>query len=376
MSGCGDVEENSTVRGIDASYVPFPGKSVPKLTKAEKKLLDRDDFVRIEPGEFEMGSPDDEPGRSDDERRHLVKITKPFYIGKFEVTVNQWNMLQPEALKRDEKFFLPDDLKELIVRLKTESARKVKIQPNPLALNPNDRVYTVKALEQVVLILRKKLENNQEAKKKKQSVLWTDVSIQAFLKKLENFIRTRKFLPLTDVSYPQAKSFCWSRTEQAWKSSTIPKSMVFRLPTEAEWEYACRAGLPGVCGLEEGDKLSGMNANLDGGKREYIIGNENYLINKGQLVSATIPRSKYPPNIWGIHDMHGNVYEWCHDYYGSYQDAPTIDPWGPIRGKERVIRGGSFLSTAHQCRSAARHAVEPSWRGSEIGFRLVIGYPL
>ena len=361
---------------VNSSYVPFPPQPIPELTTQEKKLLARDDFVRIEPGEFEMGSPSGELGRSDDERMHLVKITKPFYIGKFEVTVNQWNMLQSEALKRDEKFLLPDDLKELIIRLKKESESKAKIQPNPLALNPNDRVYTVKALEQVVLILRKKLENNQEAKKKKQSVLWTDVSIQAFLKKLENFIRARKFLPLTDVSYPQAKSFCWRKTEQAWKSSTIPKCMVFRLPTEAEWEYACRAGLPGVCGLEEGDKLSGMNANLDGGRKEYIIGEENYLINKGQLVSATVTRNKYPPNAWGIHDMHGNVYEWCHDYYGSYPSAQTIDPVGPIRGKDRVIRGGSFISTAHQCRSAARHAVEPSWRGSEIGFRLVLGYPL
>jgi len=361
---------------VNSSYVPFPPQPIPELTTQEKKLLAREDFVRIEPGEFEMGSPSGEPGRSDDERMHLVKITKPFYIGKFEVTVNQWNMLQSEALKRDEKFLLPDDLKELIIRLKKESESKAKIQPNPLALNPNDRVYTVKALEQVVSILEKKLEKNQEANKKKQQVLWTDKSIHAFSKKLEDFIRTRKFLPLTDVSYPQAKSFCWRRTEQAWKSSTIPKSMVFRLPTEAEWEYACRAGLPGVCGLEEGDTLSGMNANLDGGKKAYIIGKETYLINKEQLVSTAVTRSKYPPNIWGIHDMHGNVYEWCHDYYGSYPDAPTIDPLGPIRGRERVIRGGSFLSTAHQCRSAARHAVEPSWRGSEIGFRLVLGYPL
>lgn len=369
--------ENKTGSGVNSSYVPFPPQPAPELTPQEKKLLEREDFVRIEPGEFEMGSPSGESGHSDDERKHLVKITKPFYIGKFEVTVNQWNMLQPEGLKRDEKFFLPDDLKELVIRLKRESESKVKTNPNPLALNPNDRVYTVKVLEKVVLILEKKLEKNQEVKKKKQPVLWTNESIQAFLKKLEHFIRTRKFLPLTDVSYPQAKSFCWSRTEQAWKSSTIPKSMVFRLPTEAEWEYACRAGLLGVCGLEEGDKLSGMNANLDGGKKEYIIGNENYLINKEQLVSTAITRSKYPSNIWGIHDMHGNIYEWCHDYYGSYQDAPeTIDPLGPIRGKERVIRGGSFLSTAHQCRSAARHAVEPSWRGSEIGFRLVLGYPL
>ena len=244
----------------------------------------------------------------------------------------------------------------------------MSIKLNPLALNPNGQVYTVRILLQILSILQRKLKEEKEAEQKG--------SIQSYLKKLEKFIRERNNLPLTDISYPQAKSFCWRRTEQAWKSSTIPKSMVFRLPTEAEWEYACRAGLSGVCGLEEGNTLSGMNANLDGGKKGYIIGKENYLINKGQLVSATVTRDKYPPNAWGIHDMHGNVYEWCHDYYGSYSDVPAIDPLGPIRGRERVIRGGSFLRAAHACRSAARKSVEPSWRGSEIGFRMVLGYPL
>ena len=359
------------------SYVPFPPKPVRELTGEEKKLLERDDFVKIEPGEFFMGSHDKEIGHQANETVHRVRITKPYYMGVSEVTIDQWNMLQPEALKRDEKFFLPDDLKELIIRLKKESESKVQIQPNPLALNPNDPVYTVKVLEQVVLTLRKKLEKNQEAKKKKQSVLWAPVSIQGFLKKLENFIRARKFLPLTDVSYPQAKSFCWRRTEQAWQAKTIPKDMVFRLPTEAEWEHACRAGLKGVCGLEEGDNLSGMNANINGGKKEFIIGETPYLINQKGLVSVGVSKTKYPANAWGIHDMHGNVYEWCYDYYEAYPvDSLTIDPMGPVRGKERVLRGGSFLSTAHGSRSAARHSVEPSWRGSEIGFRLVLGYPL
>ena len=351
-----------------SSYVPFPPQPVPELTPQEKKLLERDDFVRIEPGEFEMGSSSNEPGHSDDEIKHLVKITKPFYIGKFEVTVNQWNALQPQGLKRDGNFSLPDGLREVIIKVKQKYERKVSIKPNPLALNPNGQVYTVRILQQTLSILQRKLKEEKEAAQKG--------SIQSYLKKLEKFIRERNNLPLTDISYPQAKSFCWRRTEQAWKSSTIPKSMVFRLPTEAEWEYACRSGLPGVCGLEEGNTLSGMNANLDGGKKGYIIGKENYLINKGQLVSATVTRDKYPPNAWGIHDMHGNVYEWCHDYYGSYSDAPAIDPLGPIRGRERVIRGGSFLRAAHACRSAARKSVEPSWRGSEIGFRMVLGYPL
>lgn len=376
FSGCGDVEENVTANGINTSYVPFPAKPIPKLTKAEKKLLEHEDFVRIEPGEFQMGSPPDEPGHLDDEIKHVVRITKPFYIGKFEVTVNQWNLLQPPILQRDGNFSLPEGLRELISQLNKEEGAKQKIKPNPLALNPNDRVYTVKTLERILSILQKKLSKTQGGEKaQKAKAPYTKTKL--FIKKLEDFIRVRKYLPITDVSYPQAKSFCWRRTEQAWNASTIPKSMVFRLPTEAEWEYACRGGLEGICGLEEGNKLSGMNANINGGKKGYIIGNENYLINQGKLVSSAITPTKYPPNSWGIHDMHGNLYEWCHDYYGPYSTAPErVDPLGPIRGKERVIRGGSFLRTAYECRSASRKSVEPSWRGSEIGFRLVLGYPL
>ncbi|MEL0005152.1 MAG: SUMF1/EgtB/PvdO family nonheme iron enzyme, partial [Opitutales bacterium] len=78
-----------------------------------------------------------------------------------------------------------------------------------------------------------------------------------------------------------------------------------------------------------------------------------------------------------IHDMHGNVMEWCYDYYGNYSDDGNItDPIGPIRGSKKVVRGGSFYRTAQECRSASRASYEPSYRGSEIGFRYVIGFPL
>jgi formylglycine-generating enzyme required for sulfatase activity len=95
------------------------------------------------------------------------------------------------------------------------------------------------------------------------------------------------------------------------------------------------------------------------------------------LIPVGVAQTKYPANAWGIRDMHGSVYEWCHDYYAAYPtEELTIDPLGPIRGKDRVLRGGSFIRTAHESRSAARHSVEPSWRGSEIGFRVVLGFPL
>ena len=358
----------------ESSYVPFPPKPVRELTAEEKKLLERDDFVKIEPGEFLMGSPDDEIGHQTNETAHRVRITKPYYMGVSEVSIDQWNKLQPKILWKDESFFLPEGTKKVIKRLNQEFPGE---KSQELMLNPDERVYTVEILEKIIPIIQRKLEVAKNATKKKQKITWIIGDIELALKEVRSLINHRKHLPVTDVSYPQAKSFCWRRTELAWQGSTIPKDMVFRLPTEAEWEYACRAGLKGVCGLEEGGNLSGMNANINGGKKEFIIGDKTYLINQKGVVSVGVSKTKYPANAWGIHDMHGNVYEWCHDYYEAYPtEGVTIDPMGPIRGKERVLRGGSFIRTAYESRSAARHSVEPSWRGSEIGFRLVLGYPL
>jgi formylglycine-generating enzyme required for sulfatase activity len=359
---------------MQASYVPFPPKPVRELTGKEKKLLDRADFVRIEPGEFLMGSPEHEIGHQATEAIHKVRITKPYYMAVSEVTIDQWNKLQPKILWKDESFFLTEDTKKAIKRLKKELPEE---KSKELMLNPDERVYTVEILEKIVPIIQGKLDSAKNATKKKRKITWAIGNIELALKEVRSLINYRKYLPVTGVSYPQAKSFCWRRTEIAWRAAKIPKDMVFRLPTEAEWEYACRAGLKGVCGLEDGDKLSGMNANINGGKKEFIIGEKTYLINRKGLVSVGVSKTKYPANAWGLHDMHGNVYEWCYDFYDAYPtDEWTIDPIGPIRGKERVLRGGSFIRTAYDSRSAARRSVEPSWRGSETGFRLVLGYPL
>ena len=152
--------------------------------------------------------------------------------------------------------------------------------------------------------------------------------------------------------------------------------MIYRLPTEAEWEYACRAGNAGPCGLGEGNTLSGLNANLDGSKEDYIMGDEGTLINRGKLIPVGTKFSRFPSNRWGVFDMHGSVMEWCYDYYGEYPKGIVANPMGPLHGKNRVLRGGSFYRTAYECRSANRESSAPSWRGSEIGFRVVLGFPL
>ena len=370
LAACKEMEEQVT----QSTYVPFPPVAVPELSPKDLKLLKRDDFVRIEPGLFRMGSPDDEEGRMADEKIHTVTITKPYYIAKYEVTIELWNKLLPPLLKRDEKFYLTEEVERSFIRLR-DIEKKAKSTPKSLQLDPTKGEFTIESLEEILSIFEKRLAQQKADAEKKKEVSWPPKEMDAALKQFKKFLRRRQNLPITFVSYPQAKSFCWRMTELAWRESSIPREMIYRLPTEAEWEYACRAGLTGVSGLEDGYQLSGINANVDGSKREDIIGKVQYLIAKKKLVHGNREKMIYPANAWGIFDMHGNVFEWCHDFYGPYPDQST-DPTGPIRGKKRVRRGGSFVRSAHQSRSASRHSVEPSWRGSETGFRLVIGYPL
>lgn len=131
-------------------------------------------------------------------------------------------------------------------------------------------------------------------------------------------------------------------------------------PTEAQWEYACRAGTdtPFSFGL----KLNGEEANCNG---TFPYGTRR----KGTSLGRTSCVGKYPPNAWGLCDMHGNVWEWCRDWFGRYGGAVT-DPTGPVSGKHRVLRGGSYSSVAWECRSADRHKDDSSEHYDNVGFRL------
>ena len=151
--------------------------------------------------------------------------------------------------------------------------------------------------------------------------------------------------PVTCVSWNDIQAFV------KWVNSKEGKT--YRLPTEAEWEYACRAGsTTRFCFGNDKDRLG-----------EYAW----YRNNSGKHPH---PVGGKKPNSWGLHDMHGNVSEWCQDWYGGYTAASVTDPKGPASGSDRVARGGSWLGNARFCSSPFRYWFAPRSRLSGLGFRL------
>ena len=137
----------------------------------------------------------------------------------------------------------------------------------------------------------------------------------------------------------------------------------YRLPTEVEWEYACRAGT--TTPFHFGSQLNGRQANCDG---TVPYGTDT----EGPNLEKTTPVGNYPANAWGLYDMHGNVWEWCSDWYGEYPSASLTDPNGPANGSNRVFRGGSWYGVAVNCRSARRDGDDPSFRDGFLGFRVAL----
>ena len=136
----------------------------------------------------------------------------------------------------------------------------------------------------------------------------------------------------------------------------------YRLATEAEWEYASRAGT--TTPFYFGATISTVQVNYDG---NYIYGNGK----KGVDRQKTTPVGSFRANAWGLFDMHGNVWEWCQDWYGSHPPLELTDP-NRGKGKARVLRGGSWSGTPGRCRSAARYRLAPPYGVSNVGCRIVL----
>lgn len=174
--------------------------------------------------------------------------------------------------------------------------------------------------------------------------------------------------PVYWVNFPQAEEFCRRLTELARIAGELPNGWEFRLPTEAQWEYACRAGT--TTAFAFGTTLTRDQANL--GKPYRGTADPT----PGATATAV---GSYPPNAWGIHDMHGNEFEWCRDWYHSRLPGGTDPDLSDVRGSpnrdgtySRVRRGGAWMDSTEYCRSALRLRYEPHRNSDHIGFRVVL----
>jgi formylglycine-generating enzyme len=177
-------------------------------------------------------------------------------------------------------------------------------------------------------------------------------------------------LPVGNVNFAETEEFCRQLSGRGRQASVLPRDWEFRLPTEAQWEYACRAGTTTATAF--GDSLSSLQANFKG--KPYNGGAPGPSLNRAARVGS------YPANAWGLHDMHGNTFEWCRDWYHARLPGGTDPDLYAAKGTaarsehgdiSRVRRGGCWADEGWPCRSAFRVRFEPERRYDHIGFRVV-----
>ena len=260
------------------------------------------EMEKIKAGSFLMGSPDGELGRDGDEKHHSVTLTKDYWIGKYEVTQEQW---------------------------------QAEMDSNPSYFKGSNR-------------------------------------------------------PVERVSWEDAIEFCRRLNERyAGKLPVINGVRYqFDLPTEAQWEYACRAGTTTSLNSWENIQILGLNNSPNLDKVGWYGGNcgQDFELSNGYDISSwqqrqysdtrggTHPVGQKRHNNWGLYDMHGNVFEWCKDWYAKDYPSETVDPVKLVQGNssDRVCRGGSWYDRAKGCRSAYRYDSKPDNRNSLLGFRLAL----
>ena len=268
----------------------------------------QDNFVLIRGGEFLMGSPSNEVERSNFETQHLVKMND-FSMSKYAMTVAEFK------------------------RFITESGYRTDAEKE-------DSSWLWNVSEAI----------------KTAGINWCH-GVSGRLRS-----QNEKNHPVLHVSWNDAVAYCQWLSEQTGKR--------YRLPTEAEWEYACRAG--SNTPFNTGENLSTAQANYDG----YYPYNKN---RKGKSREYTVAVDSFAPNAWGLYNMHGNVWEWCDDVYGDkYNDECEAkglveNPAGHEHeaGSLHVLRGGSWSSSAGYCRSASRISRTSDYRSCRVGFRPV-----
>ena len=238
-------------------------------------------LARVQPGKFVMGSDEEDADHRPDETQHEVEISKAFHMGVHEVTVGQFR-----------KFV-------------------------------EDAKYQTDAERYAVIGFGFDKQSGKVIGDKRFS--WRD----------PGFEQTDDH-PVVNVTWKDAVAFC------EWLSKKEGKT--YRLPTEAEWEYACRAGTQTrYYNGDDGEKLGAVANILDASAKNILTAYNKYAANDGYIFTA--PVGQFKPNAFGLYDMHGNGNEWCADYYAPYNKSDKKDPKGPEKGMLRVCRGGTFLIT-------------------------------
>ena len=232
--------------------------------------------------------------------------------------------------------------KYLGVKVETENSIGMKLRvipPGTFTMGSDDGYLRSRPLHQVTLTKPFMLGTHEVTQAQYQKVMGTN---QSNLKGRNN--------PVEMVNYDDASEFCRRLSELRAEKSA---GRVYRLPTEAEWEFACRAGTTTRYSFGDNESELGQHAwwNGNSGKRTHPVGIKL-------------------PNALGLFDLHGNVREWCQDRYESYPRGAVTDPTGAASGSNRVFRGGSWDGTAVLCRSAYRNGRLPSFRFSNRGFRV------
>ena len=286
-------------------------------------------FVLIQASTFTMGSPDDEPDRVDNETQHLVTLTNDFFLSQTEITNQKYADMAQWAYDNGYCTATSSSLQD---NLDGSSVELLDLDDSTCEISFGGDTFTVDS--------------------------------------------GREEHPVMEVTWHGAASYCdWlsmkagltrAYDHSSWESNGHDpyNAERYRLPTEAEWEYACRAGTQtpfntGNC--------------LDAGTEANYKGNYPYTwCPSGPYEGWTVPVGSYSPNSIGLYDMHGNVLEWCNDWNGSYSGDET-DPVGPDTGIYRVLRGGCWGNSAHNCRSANRIGCTPSGAYNIFGFRVCRG---
>jgi formylglycine-generating enzyme required for sulfatase activity len=265
-------------------------------------------------GAFIMGSPKDEPERElgyskFSEDQVPVKLMKGFWLAKYETTQELWGRVMVTTLK--------DQIKKANAQLYLDYANSISGVPRALWAQPAGEGPS---------------------------------------------------FPMYYVNHVEATAFCQKLTEEERKAGRLPPRWEYRLPTDAQWEYACRAGTKTATAF--GDSLNGLQANFNG-----VYPNNG--ARNGPSLGRTLPVGSYAPNAWGLCDMHGNAREWCQDCYrtnlpGGTDPEVMSFPTRTTGEADKVVRGGSWQTYGSDCRSARRLGYAPVTRENDRGFRVAV----